>query len=363
MSYRRYEDINRIPIHRLGFSYVGENISGMLLRSSGFRRGTETVYERRNNGESGRIRNLLRLLTEPIFAGLLLLDITQFILREKRNCSVIVCFLFAPFEAYFTLVARLTGLKVIARASSSGDYLFIQFRLKVWRRLIRLANAVVAISQRIKKDLTAEGFDEERIHTIPNAVIIPKNVWTSKKRSSPVAVFVGNLSQQPLKGIDVLIHAWRSVAKEFPTARLLICGGGDKSRLVELAGQLGVLTSVEFLGRIQDPESVVVKGSVFVLPSRVEGMSNALLEAMALGVPCIATDVSGSQDVIQHGINGLLVPGGMAEPLAKAIIQVFRDPKNSEKMGKEARRTVTATNSCNSMSAGYFALVKKVLIG
>jgi glycosyltransferase involved in cell wall biosynthesis len=122
--------------------------------------------------------------------------------------------------------------------------------------------------------------------------------------------------------------------------RLCLAGhGAFKPQLERLAGDLGILDSVEFLGLRGDVLELLQQSWGFVLPSRWEGMSNALLEAMACGLPCVATRVSGSEDLITDGVNGLLVPPEQPAAMAEALRRMIEDAALAHRLGAEARAT------------------------
>jgi glycosyltransferase involved in cell wall biosynthesis len=154
-----------------------------------------------------------------------------------------------------------------------------------------------------------------------------------------VVVCVARLDYQ--KGIDVLLQAWRLVQQEAHQGRLLLVGSGPLQAQLELLAQaLHIRDSIEFAGLQHDVSAQLHRGSLAVLPSRCEGMSNAILEAMACGLPCVATCVSGCEDLIQHGVNGLLVASEDYQAMAQALLTLLRDPVVARTYGQAARATV-----------------------
>ena len=97
-----------------------------------------------------------------------------------------------------------------------------------------------------------------------------------------------------------------------------------------------------------------------VLPSRWEGMPNALLEGMACGLPCVATRVSGSEDIIQHGVNGLLVESEDYQNMAQALLTLLRDPGLAQKYGRNARETVERQYSFEQVMDRYVQLYQRI---
>jgi len=154
-------------------------------------------------------------------------------------------------------------------------------------------------------------------------------------------IYVGAL--KPKKGISKLIEAFAEVAKVIPEARLILVGDGPlrpaiEKRIRELVLENKVLIT-GFIPNSQIPK-ILEKASVFVLPSYGEGLSNALLQAMAAGLPCIVSDIEENREIIQHGVNGLLFPVGDSKALAEALIQVLTDRELASKLGLMARESV-----------------------
>lgn len=149
----------------------------------------------------------------------------------------------------------------------------------------------------------------------------------------------------PQKGLDVLIDAFAALSFENRSNwSLLIAGEGPERQALEAQVQnLGIANQVDFLGFHSDPASLMREGSVFVLPSRYEGMPNALLEAMGFALPVVITDVSpGPLEVVTDGVEGLVVPGDDVESLKKAISRLMNDPTLRVRLGEAGRKRIQA---------------------
>lgn len=143
------------------------------------------------------------------------------------------------------------------------------------------------------------------------------------------------------KGLDVLIDAFAALNfEQRVTWRLIVAGDGPERQALEAQAQrLGVAKQVDFLGFHSDPPSLMRKGGVFVLPSRYEGMPNALLEAMGFALPVVITDVSpGPLEVVTDGVEGLVVPGDDVEALKRAISRLINDPTLRLRLGEAGRK-------------------------
>jgi glycosyltransferase involved in cell wall biosynthesis len=214
----------------------------------------------------------------------------------------------------------------------------------------------------IEKNLLAEGIPGEKIIRIPNGIEIidPKKENANSNKGMNV-LFVGNLYQQPAKGIDILIKAWVSVNKKFPNAKLFIVGEGVTQAYFQFTRRLGIENSIQFEGKQSDLSKYYASASLFVLPSRREGMSNALMEAMLWGLPCIATNISGNNDLIEHNKNGLLVPVADISSLTNAICHLLSQPRRAHEMGLEARITIKDRVDIDIIADKYIALYKQII--
>ena len=177
------------------------------------------------------------------------------------------------------------------------------------------------------------------IYVIPNAApaINPAElppVPSDRSRRSIVAL--GRLSHE--KGFDLLIEAFARVAADHPTWDLRIVGeGNERNSLQAIAQRCGQESRVLLMGWNPRSDSILKDSDIFVLPSRYEGFPNALLEAMAVGLPCISFDCdSGPRDMIRSGIEGLLVPPENVAELAAAMHQLMSDEKLRASLGANA---------------------------
>jgi glycosyltransferase involved in cell wall biosynthesis len=185
-------------------------------------------------------------------------------------------------------------------------------------------------------------------------------VDTSLNEQTHTVICTSRLSYQ--KGIDVLLQAWKLVLEQLPQARLILVGSGDlQPQLRRMARELRIVESVEFAGLQSDVTAQFHRGGMAVLPSRCEGMSNALLEAMSCGLPCIATRVSGSEDLITHGINGLLVEPEDYGGLAQALLTLLRDPLLAQRYAQAARATIEKHFSLNEVADKYVELYRQMV--
>jgi glycosyltransferase involved in cell wall biosynthesis len=165
-----------------------------------------------------------------------------------------------------------------------------------------------------------------------------------------------------VKDYPTLIRAFARFAGQVPSARLVLVGGGGELHTCrQLADSLGVAEKIWMPGPREDIPELMRAMNVFVLPSLNEGISNTILEAQASGLPVIATAVGGNVELVEAGVNGLLVRPGDADGLAQALLTYFEHPALRERHGREARARVEARFSIPAMVRAYEAVYEKAL--
>lgn len=198
-----------------------------------------------------------------------------------------------------------------------------------------------------------------RVHVIPNFVERPDRMATPGQASGPRRLCaVGRLG--PEKGFDLLVEAFASVAPRHPDWSLAILGEGtERRRLEALVRARGVGERVALPGRVADPSVQLADAHLFALPSRREGFPNALLEAMAVGLPAVAFDCrSGPGEIVRNGENGLLVPDGDVAALTAALDRLMSSAAERERLGRAARE-VASVYAPERIFAAWDALVRK----
>lgn len=187
-------------------------------------------------------------------------------------------------------------------------------------------------------DALSEYVPRNKLKFIPNGIAIPASQPPTSQERERAFLAVGRVTRQ--KGFDVLFRAYAEVAEEFDDWRLVIVGDGEeRSALCTLARELGIQRRIEWVGEVVDPFPYYQLSSIFVLPSRYEGVSNALLEAMAHGAASIATSAASSADeVIADGEDGIVVPADDQIALANAMRQLASNSCLRDKMAANARR-------------------------
>jgi glycosyltransferase involved in cell wall biosynthesis len=206
--------------------------------------------------------------------------------------------------------------------------------------VLRAAARVVVFTAEQRSAVSARySIDPARIAVIPNGV--EETFFYSGQRllrAKPRLLFVGRLAGH--KNLPLLLRALAGVSERFETT--LVGDGKLEAKLRELAASLE-LQNVRFHGRADGDElrNLYRNADIFVLPSEREGMPLVLLEALAMGLPVVATDIPGSRDVIVDGINGVLVPPDDATALRKALLSVATDLDGYRRMSEASRRLAT----------------------
>lgn len=228
------------------------------------------------------------------------------------------------------------------------------------RALARITDRIVTLTDRGREEHIRLGIaGADKFVTIPSGITLAAfrsgGADPSMKRKElglpaggPVAGTVGRLV--PIKGHAWLIRAVPHVVAEFPEACFVFVGDGPlRGELAQLGNALGVASHLKFLGMRQDIPDCLAALDLFVFPSLNEGMGRALIEAMAAGLPVVATRVGGIPDVVVEGTNGLLVPPQDERALAAAVLTLLRDRRRMAAYGKAGKMLVGARFDAGSM--------------
>jgi glycosyltransferase involved in cell wall biosynthesis len=222
---------------------------------------------------------------------------------------------------------------------------------RAWSRLRQRAygraRAIVVQTEDVRSWALAQGWDVP-VYAIPNAAPVAGDAANPAELAEPAehwdrpaVLALGRLS--PEKGMDMLVEAFASIAGVYGQWRLRIFGEGtQRNELESLSQRQGISEQLQLPGWTNQPLSVLRAGDVFVLPSRYEGFPNALLEAMASGLACIAFDCrSGPREIIRDGVDGLLVPAGDVRALAAAMSRLMSDADLRGRLGQRALEVTT----------------------
>lgn len=234
------------------------------------------------------------------------------------------------------------------------------------RWFCRRAERVIAVSSIIRRRLVErDGVPAGRIAVIPNAVPAAEEPLQAPPlpaglREGPLVGVVARL--QPEKGVADFLKAAARIAPRVPEARFVVAGDGPLRKEIEaLAGRLAVSDRVHFLGFRSDARAITEILDVLAVPSRTEGAPLVVLEAMAAGVPVVASAVGGIPDQIRDGEEGLLVPPGDPTALGDAILGLLQDAGRTRRMGEAGRRRAATEFSHATMVGRIEAVYRDVL--
>lgn len=247
------------------------------------------------------------------------------------------------------------GVRCRIHTNHHGDLPGISWRQRfLIRRAARFADEFVCVSADGARFMIEQGLPAQRVRTIHNGIDLTRFAFQGPCADGPI-VTVARLS--PEKDVANLLHATARVVAAHPSARFEIAGDGPcRGELTGLAKKLNVAERVVFHGEMGDIPALLARARMFVLPSRTEGISLTLLEALARGLPVVATAVGGTPEVIESGASGLLVPPRDPEALARAILVLLADPERGTEMGRAGRRRVENAFDIRTMMKQYEAL-------
>lgn len=226
-------------------------------------------------------------------------------------------------------------------------------------------NKFIGVSEDLTKYLkNTVGIKEEKLLTIINGVdtdIFHPINGTYKKEIRKIFGIVSDekvigtvCRLEPVKNICLLINCMKHIIKEIPACKLIIVGDGrEKEKLIKLTDELNLTKSIKFLGERSDIEKVMRLFDIFVLPSLSEGTSMTILEAMASGLPVIASEVGGNAKLIKDGENGFLFPLNEPNLLIQKIIDLLTDNEKLKTMGLQSRKIAEESFSFDRMKESY----------
>jgi len=303
-------------------------------------------------------------------------------LKRNRDRYDLVYVAMLKHDAYAALGACARRVPVVLwapGAGRSGDCLW-QLEARCGRRIKRRcmqADALIGQSRAIQRELIAAGYPRPRIHYLPIGVA-PAPVADPEARaaarraltgvnpalhstpSTRLAVYTGRLDEA--KGLGELVAAWPAVLTRHPGARLWLAGEGPyQAALEEQIESRDLAGRIVLAGVFDDVDELLAAADLFVLPSREEGMSRALLEAMAAGLPIVASDIPGNRNLVSDGEHGLLVPPGDVDALSAAVCRLLDEPEPAGRLGAAARDRLQNEFSLAAMAEKHLALFETLL--
>ncbi len=217
------------------------------------------------------------------------------------------------------------------------------------RFLVLFSSRIIAVSQAVKRRFA--WLKKDIVETIYNGVDTQKfspglaqDNFRKKFQIDSQDILIGVIGRlSPEKGLEFLFSAVREVVNAYPRTKVLLVGEGDEKyrlSLQEKVKYLELSSHIVLAGFYEDVPQILRCLDIFTLPSLYEGFNRSLLEAMACGLPVVATAVGGNVEIVQDGVNGLLVPPSNPGALASAIAELLKDKEKARKMGLEGKLLV-----------------------
>ena len=282
---------------------------------------------------------------------------------RRERPAVLHSFLF-----YDNVVARFAGVVSPGTTVVTGERGFHNasrpLSQAVDRATMGLSDVIVSNSRAGAEYYAAHGFDREDLRVIRNGRDLSAyrdgvgdgiRAEFGVSADAPVVGTVGRLVER--KGHDELLHAFARVTDSVSDAQLLVVGHGpERSSLEATARELGIEGQVHFTGGREDVPALLDAMDLFAFPSYWEGLPGALQEAMAAGLPTVATRVDGTDELVTHGETGLLVPAKDPAPLADAIERLLTDTEAARALGERAQTEAFTEYTRERMVAEFQSL-------
>ncbi len=293
-------------------------------------------------------------------------ELKQF-LREQRIQIVQTFFESSDLWAGF-VTKTMSDAKLIWSRRDLGILRGRKHRI-AYRRMSGVPDRVFAVSEQVRRHcIDVDGIEPSRVQTIYNGLDLAD--WTSASKPAKLpgeflVTTVGNIRR--VKGHDVLIKAAGLVVKQFPGVVFSIAGEVlEPDYFEELHGlirDLNLAEHVRFAGNITNLREYLFAADLFVLPSRSEGFSNAIVEAMAASLPVIATNVGGNAEAVEQGVSGFIVPSEDPAALATAITRLLSNKPQAQEMGEAGRRLARERFTTDAMMHEITLAYAELLMG
>ena len=225
-------------------------------------------------------------------------------------------------------------------------------QIALQRAAYACAHVVVANSTAAGDRLARERVPRARIRVVPNGIDLA--AYTPANHDRPIRRIVTVANLRPEKAHEVLFEAATLVLRRCPEAEFIIAGDGPRRQELEaLARSRGIMSRVQFLGHADDVPAVLASSDLFVLPSRSEAFPNGILEAMATGLPIVASRVGGIVELVENQKTGVLVPPDDPRALGHAMLDLIQWRSHAVRLGRAARAEVEARYSWDRMISAF----------
>lgn len=314
-------------------------------------------------------------LRDIVFA----LRVAQMMIWERRRYQIVYFLMQGLHLAAGLPVARILRKPILMKIGGSGVVPLV-YRSRIGRQelrwLDRWAKKILILNDGMRQEAIDHGISANKLVWMPNPVdtneFAPASADEQRQlrfrfgipQTAQVVIYTGRLA--PEKALPTLLDAYALVEKQVPNTFLVLVGDGPTHlALVEQAHNLRLSErNILFAGRVA-PEEVrlwLKTATVFALVSPSEGFSCALEEAMSTGIPSVVSDIPANHQLVQDGLNGILVPVGDPGRIAAAIVRILQDGPLSQRMGNAARERIISNYSTSQIAERYESLFREVLM-
>lgn len=380
-----------------GMETQGRNLAGGLVRA-----GVSVMFVTRRTSRDLApfefVDNLPVFRLPPVTAGsrarwALVLTSMSVLFRRRRAYDVILVPGFRALGITAVIMGKLLGKASVLKAESCGEMSGEFFaaglaRLKLknsaWpirglialrNRLLARADALISLSSEMTEEFRQCGVPADRTHLIPQSVDVERfhpagadeKIALRKKlglsETDKLVIFSGRIVSY--KGLPGLVEVWEQIAEIVPDARLVLVGAGGvdmyncEAELRRTVAERRLQECVLFTGAVRNVSEYLQAADIFAFPTENEAFPLALLEAMACGLPVVATAVGGIKDVIQPDQNGLMIEPGNRTQLRVALEQLLHNPALAAKLGRAARQTVLDHYTRDQVTRQYLELFRQ----
>jgi len=276
------------------------------------------------------------------------------------------------------LVALLRRKKNVAKIASAGRIPKLSKTLagRLMLAMFKRSAAVISMTKEIDEELHAIGTPQTVMHPITNGVdchrfspasVKQRQEWRIKNGLSPNGwIFLFSSRLVFGKGLDILMNGWEEIVIKYPNSQLLVIGSGtDQADSVEEEMHKKVLDenliNVLFMGETERPEDYLSIADCFIFPSRKEGFPNALMEAMASQLPCVASKIGGVEALVDDGETGLLFESENSKELSRQCLRLLDNSDKKSIIGENARQKMLSTYSFETIAKRYVELYTEVV--
>lgn len=287
-----------------------------------------------------------------------------------NNYDVVHCQIASLQSSIIALLGRIKGVPVIVTSHTAKKHSDLGKIIEGSRTGILVASLArfsiknwVAISKAVLKELTDAGVSIAKITTVPNGIEVNQAIPPVSMKPVTNFLYMGRLDTSAGRDIPTLLTSFSLLSREYPDVKLSLVGGGNLLfEYRKLADSMECSSQINLPG-FDDPETWYLSADCFVLPSRYEGLSLALLEAMSRGLPCIANDIPPNREALEEGKAGILVPIGDEFALYNAMKKMISQPMLADKYSKSAFARVKSNYDIDLVAKKYVDLYFKSMIG